>query len=222
MLHKLWSWCTVEPRLLIEVLRILSTLTAQFPKGAYSVKPMSLVAVYFALTFLQYWRVKKQQTAYLTTWLFFPALFLWRFTVWRWGLPRSWKTREKINFATIVLVYFNYRVRFFVVFLMLTSLFKWIRVLSINLAIIRRSSCRRRRGILNSLLFLSQRQHISLAAQACQEASAAPYKAGAHFYTVLSSWPIKQTASFKISRARNWTVILLCLGPCLICWVTWP
>lgn len=112
MLHKLWSWCTVEPRLLIEVLRILSTLTAQFPKGAYSVKPMSLVAVYFALTFLQYWRVKKQQTAYLTTWLFFPAFFLWQFTVWRWGLPRSWKTREKINFASIVLVYFNYRVSF--------------------------------------------------------------------------------------------------------------
>ena len=110
MLHKLWSWCTVEPRLLIEVLRILSTLTAQFPKGAYSVKPMSLVAVYFALTFLQHWRVKKQQTAYLTTWLFFPAFFLWPFTVWRWRL--SWKTREKINFATIVLVYFNYRVSF--------------------------------------------------------------------------------------------------------------
>ncbi|CAH3027837.1 unnamed protein product, partial [Porites evermanni] len=34
VLHKLWSWCTVEPRLLIEVLRILSTLTAQFPKAS--------------------------------------------------------------------------------------------------------------------------------------------------------------------------------------------
>ena len=126
------------------------------------------------------------------------------------------------NAITIVLGYLNYRVSFLSFSLMLNSLFKWIRILSITLAIIRRSSCRRRLGILNSLLFLSQPQHTSLAAQASQEASAAPYKAGAPFYTVLSSWPVKQTASFKISRAQNWTLILLCSGPCLICWVTWP
>lgn len=34
VLHKLWSWCTVEVSLLIEVLRLLSTLTAQFSKAS--------------------------------------------------------------------------------------------------------------------------------------------------------------------------------------------
>ena len=37
VLHKLWSWCTVETPLLIEVLRLLSSLTAQFPKGGWFV-----------------------------------------------------------------------------------------------------------------------------------------------------------------------------------------
>ncbi|XP_068721388.1 rotatin-like isoform X1 [Montipora capricornis] len=34
VLHKLWSWCTVETSLLVEVLRLLSALTAQFPKAS--------------------------------------------------------------------------------------------------------------------------------------------------------------------------------------------
>jgi len=34
VLHKLWSWCTVETPLLIEVLRLLSSLTAQLPKAS--------------------------------------------------------------------------------------------------------------------------------------------------------------------------------------------
>jgi len=44
VLHKLWSWCTVEVPLLIEVLRLLSTLTAQFSKASAFIAGSSGVA----------------------------------------------------------------------------------------------------------------------------------------------------------------------------------